>query len=316
MRIAIFGTGGVGGYFGAQLARAGQDVVFIARGEHLRAIREHGLKLETPTGEVLIKPATATDDPAQVGEVDVVLVALKAWQVADAARAMLPMIGRNTTVVPLQNGVEAPAQLAGVLGAEHVMGGLCGTISMVVGPGRIHTMVGPGFSSFVRFGELDKRLTARAERLLEAFASTPVKAEIASDISRAMWEKFLFVSSFGGMGLLTRAPAGIIRTVSETRTLLERCMQEVHAVARARKVALADTVVADTMAFVDSLPAGATTSLQRDIADGKRSELDEWNGAVVRLGRDVGVAAPMHELIYHTALPSELRARGELKFPA
>lgn len=313
MRIAIFGTGGVGGYFGAQLAHAGEDVTFIARGEHLRAIREQGLHLETPSGEITVKPAKATDDPAQVGEVDAILVALKTWQVTGAAHAMLPMLGPGTAVVPLLNGVEAAEQLRAVLGAEHTMVGLCGTISFVAGPGRIRS-IGP--FSFLRFGELDNRRSERGERLLQAFATTPVKAEIPSDIYKALWEKFLLVSSFGGMGILTRAPIGIIRAVPETRPLLERCMQEVHAVGRARNVALAGTVVADTLKFVDSLPAAATTSLQRDIADGKPSELEAWNGAVVRLGREAGVATPMHELIYHTALPSERRARGELAFPA
>ncbi|MCG6873643.1 MAG: 2-dehydropantoate 2-reductase [Betaproteobacteria bacterium] len=313
MRIAIYGTGGVGGYFGAQLARAGQDVTFIARGEHLRVIRDQGLYLETPAGEVAIKPAKATDDPAQVGEVDVVLVALKAWQVTAAAHAMRPMIGPNTVVVPLQNGVEAPSQLEAVLGAGHAMCGLCGTISFVIGPGRIRSI---STNNFIRFGEPDNRRSERAERLLQAFANTPVKAEIPPDIFKALWEKFLFVSSFGGVGVLTRAPLGVIRTTPETRLLLERCMQEVHAVGRARNVAFADTAVADHMAFLDSLPATATTSLQRDIADGKPSELEAWNGAVVRLGRESSVATPMHEIIYHTALPSERRARGELIFPA
>jgi 2-dehydropantoate 2-reductase len=316
MRIAIYGAGGVGGHFGARLALAGQDVTFIARGAHLRAIRDQGLRLESPAGEVVIKPAKATDDPADVGEVDAILVALKAWQVTEAAHAMRPMIGPDTAVVPLQNGVEAPSQLAAVLGVEHAMGGLCGTISMVVAPGRIRIIGGPGFTSFIRFGELDNRRSERAERLLQAFANTPIKVEISPDILRALWEKFLFVSSFGGIGLLTRAPIGVIRTAAGTRALLERCMQEVHAVGRARKVALAESVVTNTMGFIDSLPAGATTSLQRDIADGKPSELEAWNGAVVRLGREAGVATPLHELIYDIALPSERRARGELTFPA
>jgi 2-dehydropantoate 2-reductase len=313
MRIAIYGSGGVGGNFGARLAGAGADVTFIARGEHLRAIQENGLRVETQDGEITVKPAKATDDPSQVGEVDVILIALKAWQVTDAAHAMRPMIGPDTAVVPLQNGVEAPSQIAAVLGSKHTMAGLCGTISFIVAPGRIRNV---GAINFIRFGELDNRRSERAGRLLQAFAKTQVKAEIPVDVLRALWEKFVFIASFGGMALLTRAPIGIIRAIPETRRLLERCMQEVRAVARARKIALADTVVADTMDFVDSLPAAATTSLQRDVADGKPSELEAWSGAVVRLGREAGVATPMHELVYHTTLPLERRARGELTFPA
>jgi len=159
MRIAIFGTGAVGGYFGTQLARAGEDVVFIARGEHLQAIRSQGLRVETPKGEIVIQPAQATDDPAQAGVVDVVLVGVKAWQVPETARAMRPLIGPDTVAVPLQNGVEAASQLAAVLGAEHVLGGTCGTLSQVTGPGRIRSI---GEMHFVKFGELDNR--ARSSR--------------------------------------------------------------------------------------------------------------------------------------------------------
>ncbi len=313
MRIAIYGTGGVGGFFGAQLARAGEDVTFIARGDHLRAIREGGLHIETPDEAFAIKPAKATDNPAEVGKVDLVLVTLKAWQVSDAAHTMRPMVGADTAVIPLQNGVEAPSQLAAVLGAEHALGGLAGTISFVAGPGRIRNMGPP---NFIRFGELDNRRSERTERVVQAFANTPIKAEVPDDITKALWEKFGFVVPFGVTGFLTRSPIGVIRSVPETRAILQRAMQEVYDVARARKVALAETFVADSMAFIDKLPPVASTSLQRDLADGKPSELEAWSGAVVRLGRVAGVPTPVHELAYHVALPSERRARGELTFPA
>jgi 2-dehydropantoate 2-reductase len=162
MRIAIFGTGGAGGYFGAQLARSGEDVVFIARGRHLEAIRSHGLRVDAPGGEFVVRPSQATDDPAQVGPVDVVIVGVKAWQVSDAARAMRPLIGPETFVVPLQNGVDAAAQLVAELGAEHVLGGLCGTLSWLTAPGRIRSI---GGRNFVNLGELDDRPSERAERL-------------------------------------------------------------------------------------------------------------------------------------------------------
>jgi len=312
MRIAIFGTGGAGGYFGAQLARAGEEVIFIARGEHLQAIRRQGLRVETPKGEFVIQPAQATDDPAQVGAVDVLLVGVKAWQVIDAAHAARPLIGPETFVVPLQNGVETPSQLAAVLGAEHVLGGLCGTFSWLTGPGQIRSI---GEAHFVKFGELDNRPSERTERLRKAFDRAGVKVEVPSDIHQALWEKFLFVVSFGGVGAVTRAPVGVIRTVPETRRMLEQCMHEILAVARARQVPLRDTIIANTLAFVDSLAPGGTTSLQRDIAEGKPSELEAWNGAVVRLGCEVGVATPLHEFIYHSLLPLELRARGQVQFP-
>lgn len=312
MRIAVFGTGGAGGYFGAQLARAGEDVVFIARGEHLQAIRRDGLRVETPKGEIVVQPAQATEDPRQAGVVDAVLVGVKAWQVTEAARTMAPLIGPDTFVVPLQNGVEAPAQLAAVLGPEHVLGGLCGTLSWLTGPGRIRSV---GEVHFVRLGELDNRPSERAERLRSALERAGVKAEIPSDIERALWEKFLFVVSLGGVGAVTRAPIGVLRSLPETRRMLEQCMREILSVAGARRVSMGDTVVAGTLSFIDSLAPAGTTSLQRDIAEGRPSELDAWNGAVVRLGRDAGVETPLHEFICHALRPLELKARGELQFP-
>jgi 2-dehydropantoate 2-reductase len=312
MRIVIFGTGGAGGYFGAQLARAGEDVVFIARGEHLTAIHANGLRIESQTGETVIQPANATDDPRQVTNAEVVLVGVKAWQVSQAAEAMRPMLGPETFVVPLQNGVEAPSQLAAVLGAEHVLGGLCRTLSWVSAPGRIRSV---GAMNSITIGELDNRNSERAELLCQAFARADVKAEVSSDIHAALWEKFLLVTSFGGVGAVTRAPIGITRALPETRRLLEQCMHEVVTLARARHVALAHSVIADTMKLIDSLAANGTTSLQRDIAEGRPTELEYWNGAVVRLAREVHVATPVHEFIYDCLLPQELRARGEMAFP-
>jgi len=313
MRIAIFGTGGAGAYFGAQLACAGEDVIFIARGEHLQAIRTQGLRVETPEGEIVIRPTHASDNLAEVGVVDAVLVGVKAWQITDAAQAILPAVGSETVVIPLQNGVEAASQLAAILGAEHVLGGLCGTISWVVGPGHIRSI---GETHFVKFGELNKRPSKRAERLRQAFERAGVKVEIPADIHVAVWEKFLFVVSWGGIGALARAPVGVTRSVPETRQMIEQSMHEIVVVARARQIALPDRVVEKSLALVDSLAPGATTSLQRDIAGGKPSELDAWNGAVVRLGQEVGVATPLHEFIYYSLLPLELRARGKIQFPA
>jgi 2-dehydropantoate 2-reductase len=306
MRIAIFGTGGAGGYFGAHLARAAEVVVFIARGEHLRAIREHGLRVETPAAE-LVAHSEATDNPAEAGTVDVVLVGVKTWQLTEAARAMRPMIAPHTIVVPLQNGVEAAAQLTAVLGANHVLGGLCGTISRVVSPGHILSL---GETNFIKFGEPDNHRSERAERLLQAFERAGVRAEIPRDIEAAVWEKFIFVAPYGGVGAVTRATAGVIRSIPETRRMLERGMREILEVARALKISLPDGIVERSMGLIDSLAPDSTTSLQRDITAGKLSELEAWNGAVVRLGLETGVRTPLHEFIYHSLLPSRLRAQG------
>jgi 2-dehydropantoate 2-reductase len=214
-------------------------------------------------------------------------------------------------VVPLQNGVEASSQLAAVLGAEHVVGGLCGTFRWVVAPGKIRSI---STATFIKFGELDNRRSERVERLRQAFGKTSVRADIPADIRKALWEKFLLVTAFGGVGAVSRAPIGIIRTVLETRALLQQCMEEVSAVARASRIQLS-SVVSDRMSYVDTLPANSTTSLQREIAEGKPSELDYWNGSVVRQGPAVKVPTPVNEFIYYSVLPQELRARGAVVFP-
>jgi len=311
MRIAVFGTGAVGGYFGGRLAQAGEDVIFIARGAQLQALQERGLRVESPKGDFSVNPAQATDDPAQVGAVDAVLVGVKAWQVPEAAEAMRPLLGPETFVVPLQNGVEAPGQLAAVLGEEHVLGGLCRIVSFLVEPGHVRHA---GLEPYVAFGELDDRPSERAERLRAAFARAGVTAEVPSDIRVAMWGKFLFIASFSGVGAGTRAPAGVLRSLPETRRLLEQAMHEVLAVAHARGIALPEQSIPNTMALIDGLPPEGTASMQRDIMAGRPSELESQNGALVRLGQEVGVATPLHAFIYHSLTPLEMRARGQVEF--
>ena len=312
MRILIFGTGAAGGYFGAQLARAGEDVTFIARGAHLQAIQRDGLRIETPDGEIVIQPAKATADPSAVGKVDVVILGVKAWQVTEAAEAMRPAIGPDSFVVPLQNGVDAPAELAAVLGEAHAAGGTCATISWLTAPGRIRSAMS---TNFIRFGELDNRPSERIKRLRDAFQRSGTNVEVPADIQRALWSKFLVVTAFGGVGAVTRAPIGVTRTLPETRRMLEQCMEEVLEVAQARGVAMFDNAVAEAMSILDSIGANATASLQRDIADGRPTELDYWNGAVVRLGREAGVATPTHSFIVRSLLPLHLQAVGKVTFP-
>jgi len=311
MRIAVFGTGGVGGYFGGRLARAGEDVHFIARGEHLRAIQTGGLRVDSILGDFIVEPAQASDDPSQVGVVDVVILGVKAWDVPNAAQAMRPMVGNQTFVVPLENGVDAPEQLASVLGKEHVMGGLCQISAFIAGPGHIRHV---GIEPFVAFGELDGRPSQRAEGLLQVLEAAGVKAAIPPDIQVSMWEKFLFIATVSGLGAVTRAPADIYRSLPETRQMLIAAFEEIVALARARGVMLPEDTVEKCLAFVDNLPDGLLASMQRDILEGKPSELASQNGAVVRMGAELGVPTPVHSFIYNCLLPQELRARGQLKF--
>jgi 2-dehydropantoate 2-reductase len=311
MKIAILGTGAVGGYFGGRLAQGGEEVVFIARGKHLQALQTNGLRVDSINGDFTVQPVQATDNPAEVGIVDVVIVGVKAWQVPEAAEAMRPMVGPQTFVLPLQNGVDAPSQLAAVLGAEHVLGGLCGLMCFVVGPGHIQHA---GIDPFVNFGELDNRASDRTERLRQAFAQANVNAKISPDIHVAMWRKFLFIVSVSGMGSITRSPMGVFRKLPETRKMLEQVLQEVFQVARARNVNLPDDAMSAALAFIDGLPDSGTASMQRDIMEGRPSELEAQNGAVVRMGQEVGVDTPLNAIIYHSLLPMELCARGQMEF--
>ena len=312
MRIVVYGTGGVGGYFGGRLAQAGMDVTFIARGRHLQAIEKHGLRVDSIKGDFTVHQAIATDDPAMVGEVDVVLCCVKSWQVSEAAMAMRPMIGPNTIVVPLQNGVEAPGMLSDVLGEEKVLGGLCKIISMTHDPGHIRHV---GAEPYITFGEFDNQQTERTKRLYRAFSeATGLTVEIAEDINTALWKKFILIAPWSGVGAVTRAPVGVFRHLPETRQMLLQSMKEVFNTAIAREVDLSKEVLEETMEFIDALPEEGTASMQRDIIEGRPSELNEQNGAVVRLGNVVGVQTPVNEFIYNSLLPLEMRARGQLQF--
>jgi 2-dehydropantoate 2-reductase len=309
MRIAVFGAGSVGGYFGGRLALAGvDDVVFIARGAHLQALRTQGLRVESSKGDFTVPSVQATDDPMQVGPVDALLVAVKAWQVPEVAQAMHPMLGPETCVVPLQNGLEAPAQVATVLGPQHVLAGTCVISSTVTAPGCIRHL---GLEPSVTFGALDNRPDPRAERLREAFLRADVTAIIPADIQVAIWEKFMAIR-FGPVGAAARAPAGVLRSVPETRRLVEQAGVETLTVARARGINLAEDSPTRMMAAFDTIAPGLMASLQRDIEAGRPSELDALTGALVRLGAEVGVETPLHAFIYHTLLPQELHARGHL----
>lgn len=306
------GAGGLGGYLGARLALAGEQVVFLARGRQLEALRTRGLRVDADGGAFELGPQPATDEPATVGPVAAVLIAVKAWQVAEAARAIAPLLGPETCVVPFQNGVEAPDDLARVLGPGPVVAGVAKVVSLLAGPGHIRHLGGP---TSVAIAERDNRPSPRVERVRDAFRRAGIEVETPADIQAALWEKFLFVASAGGVGAVTREPIGVSRSLPETRRMLERAMGEIRDVAQARGVRLPEDVVTRTMAFVDTLPPAGTASLQRDIALGRPSELEWWSGAVVRMGREAGVATPVHAFIYYSLLPSELRARGRLDYP-
>lgn len=307
MRVAIVGAGGVGGYFGGRLAVSGQEVTFIARGAHAEAIRRNGLQVTSINGDFVVTPASVTDQADTVGPVDLIIVAVKAWQVPDVADTIItPLVGPSTLVIPLENGIEAPRQLAEVLGRQHVGGGLCKIISEVTAPGCIRHS---GAEPYIGIGELDGSRSVRMVNACALFREAGVRAEIPGSIQRAMWEKFLLIAPWSGIAAVARVPIGLLRQVQETRTLLEQGMKEIQALAAAEGVDVPADAVAETLSFIDALPPGGMTSMQRDLAAGRPSELEAINGAVVRLGQIRSVDTPVHRFVYSCLRPLEMIAR-------
>jgi 2-dehydropantoate 2-reductase len=309
MRIAFIGIGALGGYFGGRLAKAGNDVIFIARGAMLEALRKNGLRVESPLGDFALPKVQVISDPTSVGKVDAVFITTKAWQVTEAAQQIRGIIGRETVVVPLQNGVEAYDQLTAVLGSDPVLDGLCHVMAMVVAPGVVRH-AGP--KALITVGERNNARTARLEKLVECLSAADLDTRVPDNIQAALWEKFEVVASLGGVGAVTRAPVGVIRSIPEARSLLERAMQEIAGLARVCGVPVPNESVANTMKFAESLPFDSMASMQRDLIAGRPSELGAQSGAVVRLGRASNFPTPVHEFIYDALLPGELRARGKL----
>jgi 2-dehydropantoate 2-reductase len=312
MRIAIVGAGGVGGLLGGLLARAGEDVRVVARGEHLEAIRAQGLRVESPLGTFVQPVKAAAADPAALGPADVVLVAVKAWQVADLARSLAPLVEEGGVVVPLQNGVEAADRLAAALGEERVAGGLVAVLAWITGPGAVRHQGGPPRVTVGERGALAEKPAPRLEALAAALRRAGMVASVSTDIVRATWEKFLLIEPWGAVASVSRAPLGVVRGVPETRALLGAATEELAAVGRARGAALPPEAAARTLEMLDTFPAEGTASMQRDLGAGRPSELDDQVGAVVRLARAAGVAVPVHEVLLAALRPQEAAARGTI----
>jgi 2-dehydropantoate 2-reductase len=274
----------------------------------LRAIKAKGLKIDSTDGDFVIDPAKATDNISEVGAVDLVILGVKAWQAPEAARAIKPLVCENTTVLPLQNGVDAVSQLVDELGSDSVIGGLCRIVSYVVEPGHVRHA---GFEPSIIIGEIDNRRTARIAQIERVFQRAGLNISVAKDIQVALWTKFLFIASFSGVGAMANAPAGVLRSDPKWRTHMLNAMTEIYALAHARGIKLPPDSIDKVMSSVDSLPEDATSSMQRDIAAGKPSELESQNGAIVRMAREAGVAVPTHELIYQTLRPFEGKARAQ-----
>ncbi len=305
MRIAIMGSGGVGGYYGGLLTLVGHDVAFIARGAHLAAMQANGLRIHSVYGDFTLQSVQATDRPADIETVELVLMCVKTPDTTNAAQQILPLIGPDTVVLSLQNGVEAPDQIGAIVGMSHVVGGATWISSSIEAPGVIRQV-----SQFRRIvlGELDGRITPRVERIREVLSSTGATVELSRDIQKVMWTKFVFIAAISGIGALTRLELGKYRHVPETRAMLTALMREVEAVARAAGVALDPYVVEQSLAFIDKAAAHIKPSMQLDVEAGRRSELDSMIGVIGRRGRALGVPTPVADLVYAALLPVEQAA--------
>jgi len=306
MKIAIMGTGGVGGYYGGLLAQGGHDVTFIARGAHLKAIQENGLRVNSIHGDFHVKPAQATDDPAQIGPVDLVVFCTKTYTTDEAAEQIKPMVASETTVLPLQNGIDAADRIGAVLGMEHMIGGATWISSAVEAPGIIKQV-----SQFRRVvvGELDGQVTSRVKSIHKAFEETGTTAELSENILKILWTKFVFISTASSLGSLTRLPIGEYRSVPETRVMMTSLMREVEAVARAQGVELDEDVVQKSLDFIDNAAPQIKSSMQLDVEAGRRSELEAIIGVIGRKGSELGVPIPVADMVYASLLPGEIAAR-------
>jgi 2-dehydropantoate 2-reductase len=302
MRIVMVGAGGVGGYFGARLAQAGADLAFVARGAHLEAMRANGLRVVSPKGDVHVLPAVATANPADLGPADVVFLTVKLYDVEDAAKTLGPLLGPSTMVVTLQNGVEAPELVARHVPPGHVAGGVAYVAAVIAEPGVIrHTAL-----DALIVGELDGVMSPRLEALREAASAASFSFTATDDIRGVLWSKFVRLSVFSGMTSLTRSPLGVLRASPEVMAMVEAAVDEALAVGRAHGVALGPEVKDEVYAMYRGMPPAAKSSMLEDLERGRRLELPWLSGAVVRLGRAVGVPTPAHAFI-ETALAPFVR---------
>jgi 2-dehydropantoate 2-reductase len=312
MKILIMGTGGVGGYYGGLLAQQGNEVTFISRGAHLYAMRHEGLKVKSVHGDFTVFPANATEDPAKVEPVDLILFCVKTYSTDEAAKAVRPAVGPQTIVLSLQNGIDAAERIGKIIGMEHVLGGATWLSSAVEAPGVIKQI-----SQFRRiaFGELGGGRSERIQRLYDVLNQTGITVEISEDIRKVLWTKLVFITAVSSIGSLTRLPMGDYRSIPETRHLLSSLMQEVESLARAQAVNLDGDVVQKWLEFIDNSAPHIKPSMQLDVESGHRTELESMIGVVGRKGRELGVPTPVADFVYASLLPIELKARNESASP-
>jgi len=295
MRIAVIGAGGVGGGFGVALAKAGADVTFVARGAHLAAMKSAGLKVGGGRGDTHLVPTQATDNPAEIGKVDIVLFCVKLWDVDSAGAQIKPLIGANTAVIPLQNGIDAPERLVAILGPEAVMGGVAQISASITAPGVIHQV-----GTFMRmiFGELNGKRSRRGEDFLALCLKAGFEATLSDQILTDLWMKFILLASNAGMMSLSRQPIGKLRDDPDMRPIFVAAYQEAFDVGRAKGVALPADAVERILGLTGHFPPAMKASMALDLDRGNRLEVPWLSGKVAELGRQFGIATPTHSMIY------------------
>lgn len=305
MNIVIYGTGGVGGYFGARLAEAGNTVTFIARGKHLEAIQKNGLLLKSIKGDYLVFPANATANIAEVTDIDLILVCVKAWQLEAAAKEIKLVLNEKTIVISLLNGVNNAEVLGTIIDKKNLMGGLCKVVSKIEDFGVINHI---SFEPTIVFGELDNVKTERAFLLEKLFLNAGFTTKLAENIQTEIWSKFLFISTISAIGALTRATVGEIIASPQLKKMMRQTAEEIVAVAKAKGIYLSEILVEKQFQMIESQPYNTTSSLQRDMMEGKPSELEAQNGTVVKMGIELGIPTPINSFIYYCLLPQEKKS--------
>ena len=294
MRIAVVGAGAVGGYFGGLLARAGNQVTLIARGAHLEAIRAKGLQVQNHWGDFTV-PVDATDNPADVGPVDLAFLTVKTYQNATVVPTLTPLLGEKTCIMTLQNGVDAYKDVGQVHGMDHVLPGAAYIETHLASPGVIKQV---GEVVRIVFGEVDSGTTERAKNILETLQAANINAELATDVVKTLWTKFIFITTLAGITSSSRASMASLLADPTSKKMVVACLREIEAVGRASKVALDQDVVEKTMAYMESTAKDLHASMHTDLEMGRPLELEALNGAVVRIGREVGVQTPVNDVLY------------------
>ena len=307
MKILIFGIGGVGGYFGGKLAQAGFNVTMIARGNHLEEIKENGLEVESINGDFKVQPYLATDDLAEVPTPDLVILGVKSWQIQEVANKLKPIISTETMVLPLQNGANNVEKLLEILPKRNVLAGLCHIVSFVERPGKIKHV---SFEPRITFGEIDNSNSERIQRLKTVFEKAGITNFNPENIQVEIWKKFLFITTISGLGGLTRVSIDKIRESEYLYDLLLKTAQEIKLVANAKGIPLAEEHLEKAFEIIQNQPPGTTASTQRDIMAGRPSELENFNGCIVKEAEKLGIATPVNKMIYECLLPMEKDARN------